>query len=52
MPVSEMDLSSAKKRHSSFGKQGSATPEGNRTNVQGPLAEERAIVFENILKSI
>ena len=49
IPVSEMDLSSAKKRHSSLGEQGSATPDPReRRNVQETTAEEEANFFERI----
>ena len=43
IPVCEMDLSSAKKRHSTLGEQGSVTPDlGERANVQATTAEEQA----------
>lgn len=49
IPVCEMDLSSAKKRHSSLGEQGSATPDPReRRNVQATTAEEKANFFERI----
>ena len=49
IPVCEMDLSSAKKRHSSLGEQGSATPDPReRRNVQATTAEEEANLFERI----
>lgn len=49
IPVSEMDLSSAKKRHSSLGEQGSTTPDPReRRNVQETTAEEEANFFERI----
>ena len=49
IPVCEMDLSSAKKRHSSLGEQGSATPDPReRRNVQATTAEEEANFFERI----
>ena len=49
IPVCEMDLSSAKKRHSTLGEQGSATPDPReRRNVQATTAEEQANFFERI----
>ena len=49
IPVCEMDLSSAKKRYSSLGEQGSATSElRERANVQATTAEEQANFFESI----
>lgn len=49
IPVCEMDLSSVKKRHSSLGEQGSATPDPReRRNVQATTAEEEANFFERI----
>ena len=49
IPVCEMDLSSAKKRHSTLGEQGSATPDPReKRNVQATTAEEQANFFERI----
>ena len=49
IPVCEMDLSSAKKRYSSLGEQGSATPDlRERANVQASTAEEQVNFFESI----
>ena len=48
IPVCEMDLSSSKKRHSTLGEQGSATPDLRETaNVQAITAEEQANFFES-----
>ena len=49
IPVCEMDLSSAKQRHSTLGEQGPATPNPReRGNVQATTAEEQANFFESI----
>ena len=48
IPVCDMDLSSGKKRCSTLGKQGYATPEINRADIPATSAEERSNVFENI----
>ena len=49
IPVCEMDLSSAKKRYSTLGEQGSVTPDHReRANVQATTAEEQANFFEII----
>ncbi|XP_068743560.1 uncharacterized protein [Montipora capricornis] len=48
IPVCDMDLSSAKKRYSTLGEQGYATPEVNRADIPETSAEERANFCGNI----
>ena len=46
----EMDLSSAKKRHSTLGEQAYATPDRTRANVPETSEEEQAHFFDSISK--
>ena len=50
IPVSEMDLFSAKKRYTTLGEQSCATAEVNRANVQALSTEEIASFLENVSK--